>query len=208
MEKIAAQAKKHRSTKFLIAALMLGLIACAGAATGDRLNVVGQIGGNQVSIVRVTQSGQLIPGADNTYPCGISGKRWSDIRANTATFSGAVSVGSLAATSQTITTANLTTANLSQLIFTRAAAVTVSTNLTAASPTYLGLGNMTAVIYLPDATTCTIGQTFVLKNEIATAGNVGVWPTGSQTIDGAANVNITTKSVGRFVTDKVNWFAW
>jgi len=42
------------------------------------------------TLITITNAGLFVPGADNSYPLGTAALRFSDVRANTATFSGAV----------------------------------------------------------------------------------------------------------------------
>lgn len=82
--------------------------------------------------------------------------------------------------------------------------VTANTTLTSTSPLVTLCTNVTAVIYLPDATTCS-GKPIHLKYHSGTAGNISVDGNGSQTIDGDAVVNITTRGHLGVISDGSNW---
>jgi hypothetical protein len=58
----------------------------------------------------------LVPGADDTTPLGTAALRWSDVRADTATFTGAVNVGSFASNAGSITVDRTGDAAISALI--------------------------------------------------------------------------------------------
>lgn len=82
--------------------------------------------------------------------------------------------------------------------------VSANTTLTKLSPQYTFVTNATAVIYLPDATLCP-GKPINLKYHTGTAGNISVEGDGSQTIDGALLVNITTRGHLGVISDGSNW---
>ena len=197
---IAATTTGSGSTVVLSASPTITGVLTVPNVTAPNTLVLGVPSGNQIQLVvnntviaGVINTG-FYPASDDSFALGSASFRWSDFRANTATFSGAVTLSGLTASEIVITDAskNLVSASvatypsLTELAYVKGVTSAIQTQLNAK-----GVGTVTSVAQTVPTGLTISGSPVTTTGTLAIALDTGYVIPLQSTIDGKANTALS-----------------